>query len=136
MNVKRWLLASVVIFIFVSVFGYVVHEVMLAGLYQQTASVWRPKAEMDSMMWLLSLSSAVYTLAFTFIYAKGYEAAKPGLSQGLRFGLYVWVLTSVAFNLAWYALIPIPASLPVYWTIAGLIESLAIGAIAGFLYKE
>jgi hypothetical protein len=136
MNVMRWLLASVVIFVFVSVFGYVVHEVLLADMYKQTASVWRSKAEMDNLMWLFSLSSAVYALAFTFIYAKGYEAAKPGLGQGLRFGLYVWVLTSVAFNLVWYALIPIPASLPVYWTIAGLIESLIMGAIVGLVYKE
>jgi len=135
MNVKRWVLASVTGFILISVLGYVVHEVLLADLYKQTASVWRPKADMDRMMWMLSLASAIYALAFNFIYAKGFEAAKPGLGQGLRFGLYVWVLTSIVFNLSWYVLIPIPPSLPVYWTISGLVESLILGAVAGFLYK-
>ena len=135
MNVKRWLLASAAAFFFVFVFGYVVHELLLADLYKQTASVWRPKAEMDKLMWLMMVGSLVYVLAFTFIYAQGREAKKPGLGQGLRFGLYIWVLTSVAMNLMWYALIPIPAALPVYWTIAGLAESLAIGAIVGLLYK-
>ncbi|HKQ31413.1 MAG TPA: hypothetical protein VJS66_09025 [Burkholderiales bacterium] len=135
MNVKRWLLASVVALVFISVFGYVVHEVLLADLYKQTASAWRPEADMDRMMWMMSLGGAIFALAFTWIYAKGYEASKAGLGQGLRFGVYIWVLTSVAFNLSWYVILPIPAVLPVYWTISGLIESLGMGAIVGLLYK-
>src|SRR5205807_2458195 len=52
MNTKRWLLASVAVFVVIGVLEFLVHGVLLSGLYKQTASVWRPEAEMRQMMWI------------------------------------------------------------------------------------
>ena len=46
MNRKRWLLASGAVFVVMAVLEFLVHGVLLSGLYQQSASVWRPQAEM------------------------------------------------------------------------------------------
>src|SRR2546422_8451465 len=89
MNTKRWLLASVAVFVVIGVLEFLVHGVLLSGLYKQTASVWRAEAEMRQMMWIFWAGYLVFAPFFTLIYVKGYEKGKPGLGQGFRFGLYV-----------------------------------------------
>ena len=46
MNTKRWLLASVAVFVVMAVLEFFIHGVLLSDMYRQTASVWRPEAEM------------------------------------------------------------------------------------------
>lgn len=136
MNVKRWLISSVAVFVVFSVVGYVVHGVLLDDIYQQTALVWRSKSDMQSMMWLMSIGTAIVALMFAFLYTKGYERNKPGVWQGLRFGLYIWLLVSVGMAFGWYVVLPIPAALSIYWVISGLIQSLLAGVVVGLVYKE
>ena len=46
MNTKRWLLASVAVFVVIGVLEFIVHGVLLSGLYKQTAAVWRAVKEL------------------------------------------------------------------------------------------
>ena len=41
MNVKRWLLASLAVFVVTAALDMFINSVLLTGLYHQTASVWR-----------------------------------------------------------------------------------------------
>src|SRR2546426_5215828 len=79
MNTKRWLLASVAVFVVIGVLEFLVHGVLLSGLYKQTASVWRPEAEMRQMVWIFWVGYLVFAPLFALIYVKGYEKGKPGL---------------------------------------------------------
>jgi len=134
MNVKRWLFASLAVLVVIAAVEMVINSVLLAGLYQQTASVWRPPEEIQRMMWLFWLGYLVFAPFFTLIYTKGYEPAKSGLGQGLRYGLYMGLVLSVMQNLVWYAVLPIPGVLAFYWFLGGMVESIAAGVAVGLIY--
>jgi hypothetical protein len=136
MNTKRWLLASLAVFVVILVLEFVIHGVLLQGVYQQTASVWRTQADMQRLMWIFWAGYLVFAPFFVLIYAKGYEKGKPGLGQGLRFGLYMGAMLSVVHSYGWYVILPIPLVLACYWFAAILVESVAAGIAAGLVYRD
>src|SRR5438034_9448822 len=136
MNTKRWLLASVAVFVAIGVLEFLVHGVLLSGLYKQTASVWRPEAEMRQMMWIFWAGYLVFAPFFALIYVKGYEKGKPGLGQGFRYGLYVGAMLSVMTGFGWYVILPIPPVLAFYSFLATLVEFTVLGVVAGFVYRD
>ena len=136
MNIKRWLLASVAVLVVIAVLEFIIHGVLLADVYKQTASVWRPEKEMQQMMWMFWLGYLVLAPFFALIYVKGYEKGKPGLGQGIRCGLYVGAMLSVAHGFGWYVILPIPLALAFYWFVAILVEFIAAGAAAGLVYRD
>ena len=136
MNAKRWLLASVAVVVVIGVLEFLIHGVLLADMYKQTASVWRSEAEMQKMMWVFWVGILVFAPFFALIYVKGYEKGKPGLGQGFRYGLYVGAMLSVMNSFGWYVLLPIPLGLAFYWFLAILVEFIAAGVAAGLVYHE
>lgn len=136
MNVKRWLYASAAAFVVLTVLEFVINGVLLVGIYRQTASIWRPEADMVALSWLFWLAYLVMAPVFTLIYSQGYESHKEGMGQGLRFGFYVGLLIAIPMSLIWYAVLPIPSSLAVYWAIAGMVEMIAMGITVGLIYKK
>src|SRR2546428_8742241 len=77
MNTKRWLLASVAVFVAIGVLEFLIHGVLLSDLYKQTASVWRPEAQMRQMIWIFWVGYLVFAPFFALIYVEGYEKGKP-----------------------------------------------------------
>ncbi|MCR4302404.1 MAG: hypothetical protein NUV51_12405 [Sulfuricaulis sp.] len=136
MNVKRWLYASLAVLIVIFALELVINSFLLMGIYEQTASIWRPFPEIERMTWVFWLGYLVFAPFFALIYTKGYEPGKAGLGQGLRYGLYLGVLLSVLPNLVWYAVLPIPFELAFYWFLGGMAESIAAGAAVGMIYKN
>jgi len=136
MNTKRWLLASVAVFVVLAALEFLIHGVLLSDLYRQTASVWRSEAEMQKMMWIFWVGMLVFAPFFSLIYAKGYEKGKPGLGQGFRYGLYVAVMLSVMHSFGWYVILPIPSALAFYWFLGTLVEFIAAGVAAGLVYHD
>ncbi|MCI0528261.1 MAG: hypothetical protein L0Y56_12550 [Nitrospira sp.] len=136
MNTKRWLMASGVVFVVIMVMEFFIHGVLLSGIYQQTASVWRTQEEMQRIMWIMWIGYLVFAPFFVLIYVKGYENGKPGLGQGIRCGLYVGGMLSVMHSFGWYVILPIPLALSFYWFVAILVEFIGAGAAAGWVYRE
>lgn len=136
MNTKRWLLASVAVVVVIGLLEFLIHGVVLADMYRQTASVWRSEAEMQQMMWVFWLGILVFAPFFVLIYTKGYEKTKPGLGQGFRYGLYVGAMLSVMNSFGWYAMLPIPSALAISWFVAILVEFILAGVAAGLVYRE
>ena len=136
MNTKRWLLGSVAVFVVIGVLEFLIHGVLLSDMYGQTASVWRPEAEMHQMMWVFWAGILVFAPFFALIYVKGYEKGKPGLGQGFRYGLYVGVMLSVMNSFGWYVLLPIPLALAFSWFLTILVEFTVAGIAAGLIYHE
>ena len=54
MNVKKWILASIVVFIVYEVLNYLIHSVILMGFYGSTMDIWR--ADMTSTMWISTVA--------------------------------------------------------------------------------
>jgi hypothetical protein len=136
MNTKKWLLASVTVFVVMFVLEFLIHGVLLPGVYRQTPLLWRTQAEMGQMVWIFWFGYLVFAPFFALIYVKGYEKGKPGLGQGLRFGLYMGAMLSVLHSFAWYVILPIPLALAFYWFVAILVEFIAMGLAAGLVYRE
>jgi len=136
MNTKRWLLASAAVLVVIAVMEFVIHGVLLSDVYRQTPNVWRAPAQMQQMMWIFWIAYLVFAPFFALIYVKGYEKGKPGLGQGVRFGLYLGAMLSVMHSFAWYVILPIPLALAFYWFVAILVEFIVAGAVAGLIYRE
>ena len=136
MNTKQLLLANVAVFVVIAVLEFFIHGFLLSDMYQQTASVWRPQADAQAMMWLFWVGYLVFAPFFTLIYVKGYEKGKPGLGQGFRFGLYVGAMLSVVNSLGWYVVLPIPLVLALCWFLAVLVEFTVTGIVVGLVYRE
>ena len=136
MNTKRWLLASVAVFVVILALDFIIHGVLLHGVYRETASVWRSPADIQRLMWVFPLGYLIFAPIFTFIYVKGYEKGKPGPGQGFRFGLYLGAMLAVLNSFGWYALLPVPLALAYYWFFAILVEFVAAGVTAGLVYRD
>ena len=136
MNTKRWLLASLAVAVVIGLLEFIIHGVVLADMYRQTASVWRSEAEMQQMMWAFGVGILVFAPFFVLIYTKGYEKNKPGLGQGFRYGLYVGAMLSVMNSFGWYVMLPIPLALATSWFLSILVEFIVAGIAAGLVYRE
>ena len=105
---------------------------ILSGLYEATAEIWRP--DMDSKMWIMWITAAIFALLFVHIFSKGYEGK--GLMEGARFGLWIGLLLSIPMGYNTYAIFPIPYSLVFLWFLFGTIQVTICGIVAACLYKS
>jgi hypothetical protein len=133
MNVKRFVYASVLVFLLGQVLGYLIHGVILAPAYLATEKLWRPQAEMMSNMWIMWVTGLITAVLFVFIFVKGYEGK--GVQEGLRFGFLIGVLMSLPAAYDTYAMLPIPYSMAVRWFLCGTLAWMFMGALAAIVYR-
>lgn len=135
MNVKKLIIAFVVVFILLEATNYLVNMVILSSTYAdpEISKVFRPMAEMDAKMWMMRIADLVYSFFFVFIFVKGYE--NRGIMEGVRYGIYMGIFIQFMAAVAQHVVYPLPASLAVQWFIYGLIESVIFGVAAAMIYK-
>lgn len=136
MNIVRWLLAGAASFAVLFALELSIHGNILSGFYSQTASLWRPQAEMEALIGYIIAGELIFAFVFAWIYAQGYEPLKSGLGQGIRFGILIGLLVAPTAVLMWYVILPIPGELAFYWFLAGMVESIALGIVTGLIYKH
>lgn len=66
MNIKKFWIAFVVVFIVLEILGYIVHGVMLASTYESEGikEVFRSMEEMDSKMWIMWLTDLIWAYLY------------------------------------------------------------------------
>jgi hypothetical protein len=133
MNVKRFVLACVAVYLVYQVMSFVINMFILGDTYQALASVWRPEAEMMSKMWIMFLTSAVWTVLFCYIFTRGYE--NKGVMEGVRYGLVIGLFIGIPFSYESYAIYPITIGLAHAWVILTVVISIACGAVLAAIYK-
>ena len=133
MNIKRWVLASLAVFLVFEILDSIVHMVFLSGVYQNPAIVTLWRVEMMSLMWLMYVSALVMSFVFVYIFVKGYEGK--GMMEGVRFGLIFGLIMAFVAIVNQYVVYPIPLSLAVQWFIFGMIEFVCVGIVAALIYK-
>ena len=109
-----------------------VNNVLLADLYAQHASVFRPREDMQVA---LGLGAALLGFfVFAYAYAKGYEGG-PGLVEGLRFGVIVGLLLA-CFSGVWsYVMMPVAGSFAAAMVVDAIVEMAVFGIVVGLIYK-
>ncbi len=135
MNTKKLLVTFIVVFVLLSVMGYIIHGVLLASTYdmEEVQAAFRPEAEMSSNMWILPVTDLFWSFFFVFFFAKGYEGK--GIMEGLRFGFYMGLFWSLVSSYQSYVFYAIPYSLALKWFIFGMIQMLILGVVASLIYK-
>lgn len=132
MNTKRLFLSFLAVFVFIFLFEWVFHGVLLKNLYVQTAILWRTESDMMLHFKWLVLGQAIVAFVLVFIFAKAF--ARDGVRGGIQLGIMLAVF-SLGLNFIVYAVQPIPLRLIGFWSIGELIEFALAGAIAGAIYR-
>jgi hypothetical protein len=131
---RKFLIAWLVVFVVWMAGSFVVHGALLHDDYSQLPNLFRPEPDAQRYFHLMILAHVLMAGAFTWIYARGMEA-KPWLSQGLRYGLAVALLTIVPFYLIYYVVQPMPGMVVVKQIVFDGILLLVLGAVVAFLYR-
>jgi len=132
MNVKRMVVASLLVFVAVQAMDYLINMVILMPSYKALAHIWRP--DMQSKMWLMTLASFIGSFLFVYIFIKGYE--NKGIMEGFRYGTIIGLFMNVVGALNQYVIYPLPLALVIKWFIYGMIEFIIMGIIAALVYKK
>ena len=131
MNVKRYVAASIAVFVVSVALGYLVHGVLLQSTYASIHGVWR--ADVQSKMWINSINDLILSFVFLYLFAKGYEGK--GIMEGVRFGLLMGLVFSIPAAYGTYLIIPIPYYLALEWFLYGMAQTLILGIVAAAIYK-
>jgi hypothetical protein len=134
MNVKKLLLATLVVGVVANVLDWVVHGLILQGAYySQLTSLFRQ----DASMALMIIGDFVWALVFVWVYSRVYSSFSGGAKGGATYGLYVGVLVNFPANLYMNMMfVGFPYGLAWIWTIWGIIFAVIVGAVAGAIYKK
>ena len=131
---KRFWMAFAACYVVGQVLGYLIHGVWLNPTYEALAGIWRPKAEMDAMFWVMLVSAAIALFAFCYIFTKGHEGK--GIMEGVRYGLLVALLVGIPSALDQFWIYPVSGSLAAIWAVAGFGFFVAAGAILAAIYRK
>jgi hypothetical protein len=131
MNIKRFLAGGLAIFVIFQVCDFVIHSIILGDVYMSMMNVWRP--DMMSLMWIMYVSSFVFSFLMMYVFVKGYEGR--GIPEGVRFGILIGLMTNGMGAFYQYAVYPLPFSLIMQWFGYGLVEFIIAGIAAAAIYR-
>ncbi len=135
MTTKRCIGATAAVIAILFVTDFVVHGILLKGMYEATAGLWRPMDEMNRLMWAMWVMYLVNGLVLPFLYSKGYEAGKSAIGQGLRFGAVIGVMMSTGMSLGTYFMIAVPGSMAAAWFVVGMLQFILVGIAIAFIHQ-
>jgi len=130
-NTKRFIAGGLAIFLIFTVCDFIIHNVILGNIYMSMTALWRP--DMMSLMWIMYLSSFIFSFLLMFIFIKGYEDR--GIPEGVRFGIMMGLITTGMGAVYQYVVYPIPFSLVAQWFAYGIVEFILAGIAAAAIYQ-
>ena len=134
MNVKKLLLATLVVGIVANVLDFIVHGQILQGAYySKMPSLFRQDSP---MVWFI-IGDFVAALVFIWVYDRVYGSFGGGPKSGATYGFYAGVLLNFPtwlYNAGVY--VGFPYALSWIWVIWGIIYMVILGAVAGAMYKK
>lgn len=142
MNMKRFWIAVVVVFLVAFAYEYVVHVVILTNQFYKSltpALLLGEDSSFRSIKWLfytgVIVAQLIFAFFFAYIYTRGVEG-KSWLGEGSRYGLLVWGVAVVPENLGMYSWSRFPGNLLAWWIFYGLIECIILGWVCAAIYKK
>lgn len=130
--IKRIVLAVVAVFVAWSVMDFIIHGVILAQTYKETAQLWRPMEQMK--MGLLHVVGIISSGVFVCLYA--FFVGKKSVVTAVKFGLLFGLGVGVSMGYGTYAVQPIPYKIALTWFLGTIAEAAVAGLLAGLIVKE
>lgn len=132
MNAKKFTLACIAVFILIAIFDFLFHGFYMKNAYEQTASLWRPEADMKNYMPWLILGQAIIAIGFVALFTKAFK--RGGIPEGAIYGLFVGIIFA-GNNLIGYAVSPYTTSLLINWIVGTLIELTLAGMLVALIFR-
>ncbi len=132
MNIKKFVLTVVVVFIVANLAGFLIHASLLAPDYMAVATHYRPTGE--EKLLFMNLAYLAFAIGSVWVYAKGVEN-KPWLGQGIRFGIAMWLILAVPSFFIAYAVQPVPMSLMIKQVLFEGVDKILLGIVTAALYR-
>ncbi len=133
MNVQRYVIGSLVVFVFLLVASWLFHSVIMSGWYDEASNLLRPESEGGAYIIWMIIGLLLLAFGFCFIFTKGYE--NKGIAEGIRYGLYVGLAFSVSASLINFSVYPYPWKWVIGWIIGNPIILILSGIIAAAIYR-
>lgn len=150
MNIKRFCIAVIVVFVLLLITDFIIHGVILSGLYKPyTAGPTQvmfglslfmdPSGQGRSYKWAFHIAiyvaEFIFAFFFTYIFTRGVEG-KPWLTEGFRYGVVIWALAVLSNYLGQYSWSQMPGKILMWWIIFGLIQCVILGWGCAAVYKK
>jgi hypothetical protein len=129
--VKRIVLAVLAVFVAWSVLDFVIHGVILAQTYRNTAQLWRPMEQMK--MGLMHAVVLICSAVFVCLYA--FFVGKKSVAKAVGFGLLFGLGTGISMGYGTYSVMPIPYNMALVWFLGTVVEGTVAGLLAGSIVK-
>ena len=133
MKNKTFWIGWVVVFVLLQAIGFVIHAVLMNDTYEALAAVFRPKEQMDSMMWIMMISAALVVFVFCYVFTQGREGT--GAMEGVRYGALMGVFLGLPTSVDAYVIYPITQELAAVWFISAVVSFMIGGAGFSVIYK-
>ena len=130
---KTFWIGWIAVYVVMQIYGYLVHEIGLSDTYESLASVFRPREEMDSMMWMMMVGGAVSLLVFCLVFTIGREGK--GIMEGIRYGTLMGLFFSIPQSVDSYVVYPLTSNLAVAWFATGVVGFMIAGAVLAAIYQ-
>ena len=132
MNSKRYWLAAAAVFIIArSLVAFLFFGVIFDSVYDQPINGMR--AEGSELFGPAFIVTFLWSLAFVYIFAKGFE--NKGLGEGLRFGMLTWAFYFIPMIVCYWSYFELPADWLFASLLSGLVESITAGLLVSLIYK-
>jgi hypothetical protein len=132
---KRFLLAWLIAFVLWMAGSFLVHHTLLQADYASVQNLFRTPAEAQQYFPWMILAHVLMAGALVWIYSRGVEA-KPWVSQGLRFGVAIALLTVVPWYMIYYVVQPLPGTIVVKQIVGDTAIIIAIALVTAWIYRS
>ena len=120
--------AIVASFVFLSLGGFLIHNVWLMQDYRAHSELWRTQDAMLHRVLHIYIANLIFSIAAVLIYVRGVEA-KPWVGQGIRFGILLALVSVIPNSLVEYVVYPLPHELVLKWIIGGGLLTIVVGLV-------
>lgn len=127
---KRTVIAVIAVLIAWQILDLIIHGLILGSIYEDTANLWRMPMKQGVMIMVSIIASCAFVLIYTLLISP--KSKKNALIYGLIYGIG----GGIGMGYGTYAVMPLPYVLAISWFLGTIVETLAAGALVGWIVKE
>ncbi len=135
LDMRKWLYASVAVFVLYSILQYLVQRIFLMPTFPELYPSSPATQEINTLRLYTYLGRAVFSIMFVYIYSRGMEG-KAGIGEGIRFGFWIALLIQVPALFGGLVVLNQPAGAIVGSAVAGIVQYILCGIVANMIYKK
>lgn len=130
MNWNRLVFCALVVFVAQAFVTGTLQVVVVDPLFEDQ-TFFRPEGQEKLLPYFAS--RVLFVGLFTYIFARAF--GRSGWTEGLRYGITIWLFYSVPMTVGFWSFIAMPDGLALAWIGIGLGEYAVSGLLLGLLYR-